>query len=314
MVDTKISELPVATSIASPDVAPIVQGGATKQADVSLFGGSFLSAETVRIDPVYGDDSTGVMGNLSKPFATTQGAIDAFELLNPLPSNPIILIGGNAVAGFSTILPYLTVIGANAIETVGSLRTASAITSNITMSATDGPEANTVVLILVGCWTNHTVNFDGAAPLQELNLINSAGNPSVAFNATTQASINGVALGGVNGSFSRVVNVLYQGGNGTFLALQDISATGTISSTDGTDVYLVRSTVTNIAASINNLFLNDSFIVGTNSAGTTNTNFGNVLFNPANWDFSSLPTSLPTQVGKAWIDTTGGFNIVKVKL
>ncbi len=314
MADTKISELPVATAIASPDVALIVQGGVTKQADVSLFGGSFLSNETVRVDPVYGDDSTGVMGNLSKPFATTQGAIDAFELLNPLPSNPIILIGGNAVAGFSTILPYLTVIGANAIETVGSLRTASAITSNITMSATDGPEANTVVLILVGCWTNHTVNFDGAAPLQELNLINSAGNPSVAFNATTQASINGVALGGVNGSFSRVVNVLYQGGVDTFLSLQDISATGTISSTDGTDVYLVRSTVTNIAASINNLFLNDSFIVGTNAAGTTNTNFGNVLFNPANWDFSSLPTSLPTQVGKAWIDTTGGFNIVKVKL
>ncbi len=37
MTDTKISELPVATAIASPDVAPIVQGGVTKQADVSLF-------------------------------------------------------------------------------------------------------------------------------------------------------------------------------------------------------------------------------------------------------------------------------------
>ncbi len=38
MVDTKISELPAATAIASPDVAPIVQGGVTKKADVSLFG------------------------------------------------------------------------------------------------------------------------------------------------------------------------------------------------------------------------------------------------------------------------------------
>ncbi len=37
MADVKISELPSATSIASPDVAPIVQGGVTKQADVSLF-------------------------------------------------------------------------------------------------------------------------------------------------------------------------------------------------------------------------------------------------------------------------------------
>ncbi len=40
MADVKISELPVATSIASPDIAPIVQGGVTKKADVSLFGGS----------------------------------------------------------------------------------------------------------------------------------------------------------------------------------------------------------------------------------------------------------------------------------
>ncbi len=38
MADTKISELPVATAIASPDVSPIVQGGVTKQVDVSLFG------------------------------------------------------------------------------------------------------------------------------------------------------------------------------------------------------------------------------------------------------------------------------------
>ncbi len=38
MADVKISELPIATSIASPDVAPIVQGGVTKKADVSLFG------------------------------------------------------------------------------------------------------------------------------------------------------------------------------------------------------------------------------------------------------------------------------------
>ncbi len=37
MADVKISELPIATAIASPDVAPIVQGGVTKQADVSLF-------------------------------------------------------------------------------------------------------------------------------------------------------------------------------------------------------------------------------------------------------------------------------------
>ncbi len=313
--DVKISELPVATSIASPDVAPIVQGGVTKQADVSLFGGSFLSAETVRVDPS-GDDATGVVGNLTKPFATTQGAIDAFELISPLPSNPIIMIGGNAVLGFQTILPYVTVIGENAIETVGSQRTASAITSSITMSATDGPEANSVVLILRNCWMNHGVTFNGAAPNQELNLINSViTTGTVSFDATTAANINGLCIGGTDSILSRVDSVAFVGGVDTFLQLLDVGSTGTISSQDGTDLYLNRCIVTNIAASINDLFLKDSFITGTNSAsGTTDTNFGNVLFNPANWDFSSLPTSQPTQAGKAWIDTTGGFNIVKVKL
>ncbi len=287
--------------------------GLTGSISTASEGRAFNSTETVRIDPS-GDDSTGKIGELTLPFATTQGAVDAFELLNPLPSNPIILIGGNAVAGFQTILPYLTVIGANAIETVGSQRTASAITSNITMSATDGPEGNSVVLFLINCWTNHFISFDGAAPLQELNLINSSGLVSVVFNATTSASINGTSLSGSDASFSRVGTVAYAGGGATFLSLNDVFVQATIQSADGTDVYLIRSTVTNIAASINNLFLTDSFIVGTNSAGTTNTNFGNVLFNPANWDFSSLPTSQPSQVGKAWIDTAAGLNIVKVKL
>ncbi len=312
--DVKISELPVASTITSPDVAPIVQGGVTKQADVSLFGGSFLSSETVRVDPVYGDDSTGEVGNLSKPFATTQGVIDAFELLDPLPSNPIIMIGGNAVSGFSTILPYLTVIGENGIETSGSQRTASAITSAITMSAPDGPESNTVVLILKNCWTNHAISFDGSAPNQELDLINSAGFPNVDFNATGQAFVNGTSLCGQDSPFSRIHNIAFTGGVDTSLQLHDIEITNAVLSTDGTDAYMTRCTAANIAASINNLYLIDSFIMGTNSAGTTNTNFGNVLFNPANWDFSSLPTSEPTEVGKAWIDTTGGFNIVKVKL
>ncbi len=276
-------------------------------------GRAFYSTETARVDPS-GRDSDGAIGDLTNPFPTIQGAIDAFELLNPLPSNPIILIGGNAVAGFSTILPYLTVVGENAIETAGSQRTASAITSNITMSATDGPEGNAVVLILVGIWTNHAISFDGGALNQELDLINSSGLPSVSFNAISTAAVNGTSLSGSEALFSRVGTVSYAGGVDTFLSLNNVYAQSTIQSTDGTDVYLVRSTVTNIAASINNLFLTDSFIVGTNSAGTTNTNFGNVLFNPANWDFSSLPTSQPSQIGKAWIDTTGGFNIVKVKL
>ncbi len=274
-------------------------------------GLQFPAAEICRVDPG-GDDSTGKIGELTLPFLTMFGAISAFELLDPLPSNPIILIGGNAVGGFSTILPYLTVKGENGLETSGSQRTASAITGPITMSAADGPEANTVVLILENCWSNHSITFDGGAPSQELDLINSVViDGTVSFNPTNSCEINGSST---NPALSKVFNVNASGGADTFLSLINIKVEGLISSTDGTDAYLYGSTVTNIAASINNLFLTDSFIVGTNSAGTTNTNFGNVLFNPANWDFSSLPISEPTQAGKAWIDTAGGLNIVKVKL
>ncbi len=83
MADTKISELPIATAIASPDVAAIVQGGVTKQADVSLFGGSFTNVFTV--DP---------NGN----FQTVQAAINAIAVLasglNP-PDAVVIDIGVN---------------------------------------------------------------------------------------------------------------------------------------------------------------------------------------------------------------------------
>ncbi len=76
MADTKISELPVATAVTSPDVAPIVQSGVTKQVDVSLLGRSFLSYAIARVDPS-GSDATGIVGDLTKPFLTVQGAINA---------------------------------------------------------------------------------------------------------------------------------------------------------------------------------------------------------------------------------------------
>jgi hypothetical protein len=49
MTDEKISQLPIATSVASPDVVPIVQGGVTKQADVFLIAKQYAD---VVLDPV----------------------------------------------------------------------------------------------------------------------------------------------------------------------------------------------------------------------------------------------------------------------
>ncbi len=56
MADEKISELPVATAIASPDVAPIVQGGVTKQADIGLFAG--LSGSVTDQQVAFGNGTT----------------------------------------------------------------------------------------------------------------------------------------------------------------------------------------------------------------------------------------------------------------
>ncbi len=58
MADTKISELPVATSIASPDVAPVVRAGVTMQADISLFGTGSKAAITLRSSGDINDSAT----------------------------------------------------------------------------------------------------------------------------------------------------------------------------------------------------------------------------------------------------------------
>ncbi len=97
MADVKISELPIATAISSPDVAPIVQGGVTKQANVSLFGGS-VNATTAFVRPApIGNNSTGSVGG--KPFLTVQGAINAVAVLvagNDPPNVVVIDIDVNS--------------------------------------------------------------------------------------------------------------------------------------------------------------------------------------------------------------------------
>lgn len=47
MANTAISALPAATSVASGDVVPVVQGGTTKKVDVSLLGGSGSSSDAL---------------------------------------------------------------------------------------------------------------------------------------------------------------------------------------------------------------------------------------------------------------------------
>jgi hypothetical protein len=134
MADTKISELPVATAIASPDVVPIVQGGTTKKANVNLFVGSFLSSNIARVDPT-GSDSTGSVGDLNKPFLTVQGAIDAIEAGSF--SNPTIDVGDNSFTeDVTTSLQLLMFLGAGLNSTPYNSLTCTEPTNQVSIFLT----------------------------------------------------------------------------------------------------------------------------------------------------------------------------------
>lgn len=71
MADTKISALPVATTVATTDTLPIVQGGATKQASGILVRGSKSNASVAAVSAGYAAD-TYLAG--SSVLLTTAGA------------------------------------------------------------------------------------------------------------------------------------------------------------------------------------------------------------------------------------------------
>ncbi len=286
MADTKISELPVATAIASPDVAPVVQGGITKQANVSLFVGSFLSANIARVD-LSGNDSTGTVGDLNKPFLTVQGAIGAFEAGSFI--SPTIDIGANQFTeDVTTSLQVLSFVGVGLSSNPYNSLTCTEPTNQVSIfltlvSANSGPISSVssggleveVISSLVGEITN------SAGPITLFCF----GNPEL------QGTISAPGFG---------INI---NGPATVSAPVFIDSAGS--------AVTVKNCVVSLEAAAS-ITLIDSRLVY-NNAGITPT-YADVLLDPALTDFSTLPTSLPTRVGAAWIDTTGGFNIVKVKL
>ncbi len=285
MADTKISELPVATAIASPDVAPIVQGGVTKQADVSLFGGSsssFISANVARFDPS-GSNSTGVVGDLSKPFLSVQGAINAIQAGSF--NHPAIDLGNNAsLEDLTTSLQELKFIGTrSAFQTLTCTSPA------------------TVDLFFVGTSVSGSVNFDNTD-----SAITLTAGASLADITNTGGSlaIVGRGSGGVGTVSSPGGTIGVDGFNNLYGSVAEINSAGSA-------VFCVGTIVTTLTAAAS-ISLQDSRIIA-NNAGITPT-YDDTLLNPASMDFSTLPTSQPSRIGAAWIDTTGGFNIVKVKL
>ncbi len=72
----------------------------------------FLSANIARVD-ASGNDSTGIVGDLSNPFLTVQAAINAIESLDPIPDWPLIEIGNfdNNFEEITTSLRTLAIRG-----------------------------------------------------------------------------------------------------------------------------------------------------------------------------------------------------------
>jgi len=134
------------TALGTSDTLYPSQKAVKSYVDDHAGGGSFLSAYTARVD-ISGDDGTGTIGDLTKPFLTVQAAIDAFQALDPIPDWPVIDIGDNSFTeDLTTGLSTLVFIGRNssgpnAAEPLNSpfnsLRFLSTIDTSVTLVLKD---------------------------------------------------------------------------------------------------------------------------------------------------------------------------------
>ncbi len=311
MADTKISELPVATAIASPDVAPIVQGGVTKQADVSLFSGSFLSTNIARVDPS-GDDLTGVIGDLDKPFATPQAAIDALEIA--MLDSPVLNIGANVVSGFTTSLPYLAIVGSHLGADQEGMSYEQGAFVNGTVTNTSDSTGEVTINLANSAVKNLTFS-GGNATIQNVRLQNAT---VTTFLSVTAGELDVYSNGTIQ-NYANLEGYIQRIDSPSIMFLNNVKVATVNGTAANVEVDAIACVIENIAAlgggSSVDVFLTDSRLINTPGAGVTvNYNANDLFFNPAKFDFSTLPTSAPAEIGRAWIDTTGGFNIVKVKL
>jgi hypothetical protein len=266
-------------------VVPIVQGGTTKKANVNLFGGTFSSSNIARVDPT-GSDSTGTVGELSKPFLTVQGAIDAIEAGSF--SSPLIDIGENDFSGedVTTALDILLFRAASVNAIAFNTLTCTEPTNQVGVFFFDVTGGDVSSLSTGGL----TIELFGS---QLSHTTNSAGNLTVS--GDTFAQITRLSAPGF---------LVTMNGFPFWGKYASINSAGSL-------VQIFNSTLGTLTAAAS-AELTDSRII-TNNAGITPT-YTDILLNPALMDFSTLPTTEPSTVGAAWIDTTGGLNIVKVHL
>ncbi len=272
---------------------------------ISAIGGSFLSANTARVDSD-GNDEAGTVGDLTKPFLTVQAALTALESsgLTFNQANPAVVllpvVGIFDSVDLTTSLRYLAIVGP-------TLTRSNPDIAKLTLTTDGGP--GTAYLTLSNVQVGELVANNLDPSLSSLRLV--LDGAVLGGDCTISASlyITGQFSGG--GAIGTIVP-----GVGKELHITGLS--GDIGDRNdptinapGSDVFLIDSYISTITAAAS-ISMQDSVVV-TNNSGATPT-VADLFMNPAKFDFSTLPTTEPTIVGKAWIDTTAGLNIVKVKL
>lgn len=252
-------------------------------------GGSFLSNQIARVD-LSGNDETGVVGDLTKPFLTVQAAINAFVVAGSgaFPDYGVINTGNNTFAE-DLILP--SVEGTQRIVFKGEFGT-SAFSEPKAFNSLQGDASNFLIVFLhsVRCGGINNTRGGLVIPLMAGAGIQGGFNSgAVADGDVTLVGLGGLFIGYAvsnNGGVDVVCLPNYYE-----QAIQVVAAT---------DVELWDSIVDSVTCA-GSLNLFDGRVVGAISAGSVV--YHDKFLDPSEMDFSTLPTDDPGVVGRAWNDS-----------
>jgi hypothetical protein len=234
------------------------------QAALDAVTGTFLSSNTARVDPS-GNDSTGTIGDLNKPFLTVQGALTAHEVAGS--SDPLVDCGHNAFAeNLTTSLPVLTFVGSEG----GHVQ----LFVSLTLTSTGDVQLYLINVFTGDITATNADNFYIIASSTEMgSIISSHAGGSLFIQA--DASRNGVgsitAAGPITAyglNFAGTVGAPGQPIHISSAFGVDAYVESLVINSPGSNVVLTHSIANEIIAA-GTLNLRDSRVIGTNNATST---------------------------------------------
>jgi hypothetical protein len=281
MPDAKISALPAASSVADADLVPVVQGGVTKKGTRGLVN-QFLSANTARVDPS-GNDSTGTIGDLTKPFLTVQAALTKFET-SGAPSDALIDVGNNSFTeDLTTSLTHIQFLGNSeennyAFNSIHFTEPSRGIVLTV-LSVSVGPiSSDSTGRVIIGA---ENAYLNGLTCNGEVFIDSNAGGSRWDFGMTAngQIQLSGFHVRGPISAPGFDIRIRTRAHD---VYVPDINSIGS-------NVYATGSLLGNVTCGI--LTLADSRVTGTNNA--TSTVYADVLLKGTslgNFTVAALPT------------------------